>query len=318
MNKYSIAISNFFDIIYLKLGDEMKKKTAISYVLLAGILWGVISLFINKLNEYGLSGIEISLLRVSSCSVIMFFFLLIYDKSLLKIKLKDVWLFIGTGIISLTLFSMCYFTTIINVEASIAVCLLYTSPIFVMIFSAFLFKEKINVQKIIAIILTIGGCIFISGIAGNGIKMTPTAFLIGLCSGFFYALYSIFGRYATDKYSPFTITFYTFVFATIGFLIIIRPTHAIKVMINEPKSIIYALLSSVLCAILPYIFYTFGLKHLNTSEAGILVAVEPLVGCVVGIVAFNETTSFLKILGIILILSSIIILSIEPKKLRKQ
>lgn len=291
----------------------MNKKTAISYVLIAGILWGVISIFINKLNEYGLSGIEISLLRVSMCSVIMFFVLLIYDKSLLKIKIKDIWMFVGTGIISLTLFSMCYFTTIINVEASIAVTLLYTSPIFITLFSAVLFKEKINIQKIIAIVLTVGGCVLISGMLGNGMKMTIGQFLIGLCSGFFYALYSIFGRYATKKYSPFTITFYTFVFATIGFLIIIRPTHAISVMKAEPNSIIYAIASAIFCAILPYIFYTFGLKYLNTSEAGILVAVEPLVGAVVGIIIFNETSGVLKILGIILILASIIILSLEHK-----
>lgn len=294
----------------------MKKKTAILLVMLAGVLWGIISLFINALKDNGLSAIEINLLRVSMCAILMFFFLLIYDKELLKIKLKDIWMFIGTGIISLTLFSLCYFTTIINVEASIAVALLYTSPIFVMLFSSVLFKEKITIQKIIAIILTVCGSVFISGMIGNGIKLSISQFLIGVGAGFFYALYSIFARYATEKYNPLTITFYTFVFSTIGFLFIVRPNHALSILANKPTTIIIAIFSAIVCGILPYIFYTFGLKNLNTTEAGILVAVEPLVGSVVGIIAFNETTNTLKIIGILLILSSIIILSIEPKKLR--
>lgn len=295
----------------------MNKKTATISVILAGVLWGIISIFVNALTTYGFSSTEISFLRVLSCAILMLGFLLVYDKRLLKINIRDIWMFIGTGIVSLTLFSYCYFTTIINVEASIAVSLLYTSPIFVMLFSAVLFKEKITVKKIVAIALTVGGCALVSGMIGSGAKMGLKALLIGIGAGLFYALYSIFGRYATEKYHPFTITFYTFLFATIGFLFIVKPVNTVNSLMQAPKAILIVIISGILCGILPYIFYTAGLKRLDTTVAGVLVAVEPLVGSVVGIIGFKESANILKILGIVLILSSIVVLSIEPKKQAK-
>lgn len=291
----------------------MNKKTATFSVILAGALWGIISIFVNILKGFGFTSTDISFLRVLTCAVLMFIFLVIYDRKLLKFRLKDIWMFIGTGIISLTLFSLCYFTTIINIEASVAVSLLYTSPVFVMLFSAVLFKEKITVKKIIAIILTVAGCAFISGMIGSGTKMGIKALLIGIGSGLFYALYSIFGRYATAKYHPFTITFYTFVFAIIGFLPFVKPVDIIQILGSDVKAIIISIVSGLICGVLPYVFYTLGLKHLDTTVAGVLVAVEPLVGCVVGIIGFHESSDALKILGIGLILASILLLNIERK-----
>lgn len=292
----------------------MNKKFATLLVILAGALWGIISIFVNMLKGFGFSSVEISFMRVLSCAVLMLLFLLIYDKNLLKINIKDIWMFVGTGIVSLTLFSYCYFTTIVNVEASIAVSLLYTSPIFVMLFSAVLFKEKITAKKIIGIVLTVLGCALISGMLGSGANMGIKALLIGIGAGLFYALYSIFGRYATAKYHALTITFYTFVFATIGFLFIVKPVNTARLLISSPRAIIVVIVSGILCGILPYIFYTAGLKQLDTTVAGVLVAVEPLVGCIVGIIGFKESSNALKLIGIALILSSIIILSIEHKK----
>ena len=107
-------------------------------------------------------------------------------------------MFIGTGIISVSLFNICYFYTIINSEASLAVVLLYTSPVFVVLISAVLFKEKINLNKIIALILSFAGCVFTAGILG-GIKVRPFIIVTGVASGLFYALYSIFGKFALKK-----------------------------------------------------------------------------------------------------------------------
>lgn len=64
-------------------------------------------------------------------ATVMVLFLALTRRDLLKIKLRHIWYFIGTGIISLALFNLCYFTVIELSQASIAVVLLYTSPIFV-------------------------------------------------------------------------------------------------------------------------------------------------------------------------------------------
>lgn len=278
----------------------------------AGILWGIISIFIKGMSAAGFSSIQVMFLRGIISAIMMFLFLLFTDKEALKIKICDVWMFIGTGVISLTFFSLCYFTSILQLGTSIAVILLYTSPIFILIFSRFLFKEKITILKLCALILTFVGCIFVSGI-GGGSGINLKGFLIGLCAGLGYGLYSIFSRYALEKYSSLTVTFYTFVFSSIC---ILPFCHISQIFfLFDTKSILLSVGIALFCTVLPYILYTFGLSGLETGKAAIFVTVEPLVGTIIGFFLWHEEVSFLKITGIILIFISIILCSITRENI---
>lgn len=278
--------------------------------ILAGILWGIISIFLKNLAGAGLSSLQIMFIRAALSAFLMMFFLLLKNKELLKFKIKDIWMFIGTGVISLTFFTICYFTTILEVGTSIAVILLYTSPIFILIMSLFLFGEKLTPVKIIALIATFAGCILVSGIAG-GEQISIKGFFIGICAGFGYALYSIFSRYALRKYNSLTVTFYTFVFSSISLIPFIHIT-SIPSMVT-PKITFLAFGIALICTVLPYILYTYGLTGLETGKAAILVTVEPLVGTLVGIFLWKENITFVKLFGIILILTAIIILGKKEK-----
>ena len=125
----------------------MKKYGPAIAVILAGCLWGVINIFVKKLSAAGLDSLQIALGRLAGAAILFSLFLLIRDPSGFRIDLKDIWMFIGTGVISVVFFSLCYFYTMIRGQASVAVVLLYTSPVFVMLFSALLFKERIKINE---------------------------------------------------------------------------------------------------------------------------------------------------------------------------
>lgn len=284
----------------------MKSSFYSMCAILAGILWGIISIFLKGLYAVGFSALQVMFIRGLFSSFFMAIFLFIKDKNLLKINLKDIWMFLGTGVISLTFFSLCYFYTILESGASVAVILLYTSPIFVLLMSVLFFKEKITFVKIIALILTFAGCVLVSGIGGQG-GLSAKGFFIGLCAGFGYALYSIFSRIALKKYDSLTVTFYTFLFSAIS-IIPFCSISQIPQMINV-KTLLFSVGISVLCTVLPYIFYTVGLSGLETGKAAILVTVEPLVATLIGFFIWKEQVSVFKIIGIIAILVSILLLS---------
>lgn len=290
---------------------KINPKISALLVIFAGVLWGVTSIFVKGLDGFGLNSMEIGVLRTGICTALLFFIILIYKPSLFKIRLRDIWMFIGTGLFSLVFFSICYFKTIVDAGPSIAVSLLYTSPIWVMLFSAVLFKEKLTAQKIIAIPIAVLGCALTTGIIGAGASLTPQIIITGLLSGIGYALYSVFGRYATEKYSSLTITFYTFLFAFIGFMCFTKPGEIVQKCTADSKVILFAVLIAVVSSLLPYIFYTIGLNNMEASVAAVLVAVEPLVGCIIGITVFHDSASPSKIIGITLILGSIIFLNIK-------
>lgn len=73
-------------------------------------------------------------------------------------------------------------------------------------------------------------------------------------------------------------------------------------------NLIYILGISVLCTILPYILYSYGLSGLETGKAAILVTIEPLVGTLIGFLIFKEEFNFIKLIGMLLIFLSVIIL----------
>lgn len=165
----------------------MSKKLSTAFLVLAGALWGCLSIFVSALSDYGFDSKEIGFIRISLCTLMLLVIILIRDRSLLRVQLRDMWMFVGTGIISVTLFSYCYFTTVINVEAGIAASLLYTSPVFVMLFSAVLFRERITAQKIAAIVLTVSGVALVSGMLGSS-ALGALDLIIGIGAGLFYSL----------------------------------------------------------------------------------------------------------------------------------
>ena len=288
-------------------------------ILLAGILWGSMGLFVRGLNADNLKSLEIVEIRSLVSTIIMGLFVLFYDRSLFKIKLKDLWCFIGTGVFSLTFFNLCYFQTILMTSMSVAAILLYTAPIIVVLLSAIFFKEKITGSKVTAMILAFAGCFFVTGLVGNiisggmsGMTLSYKGILIGLGSGLGYALYSIFSRFALERgYGSMTISFYTFLFSSAATMIICKPAPIIGKIISghTSKDILLCAGIALIATVLPYIFYTYGLRGVENGKASIMASVEPVVATIIGIIVFNEHITWDGIIGILMVLSAIVILN---------
>ena len=289
----------------------MKMKATI-FVLTSGALWGCISLFVRRLDAAGLLAMDIACVRMLTGAIGMLAIVLSTDRRLLRIRLRDIWLFVGTGIISVTLFNLCYFTCMMISEASIAVVLLYTSPVFVMLMSAVFFKEKVTKCKILAIVCTFTGCILVSGVLGGSVQLTPFSLMIGISAGFFYATYSIFGRVALNRYDPLTITFYTFAFAAAAGIAFGDVGAAMTAAAADPVLIVWYIGLGIVCTILPYLLYTQGLRRLDPGMAAVFATVEPLVGSMLGIFVYGESVSPAKLAGMALILAAVLLVSFEP------
>lgn len=255
-------------------------------------------------------------IRMVLSALVFSVFIFLYDRKLFKVKLKDLWCFLGTGVVSVATFSFCYFKAIELSSLSQASILLYTAPIFVMLFSMVLFKEKLNFKKVVSIVLAFCGCVFVTGACTGG-SFNFVAVLYGLMSGVCYALYSIFSRFALNrKYSPLTITLYTFIFSGVAstFLIDVKPVC--ELMTHSVSSFLCCVLFALLSSVLPYLTYTLSLKFIKSSTASIIASVEPVVATITGALFFSEMVSFpTGYIGIILVLSAILLLNLKNNEL---
>lgn len=314
------------------MNTDINKKKIINpagiSIVLAGIMWGSMGLFVRGLNADGLESLDIVEIRVLVSSIIMGLFLLFYDRSLFMIKLKDVWCFVGTGVFSLTFFNLCYFKTILMTSMSVAAILLYTAPIIVVLLSAIFFKEKITGLKILAMILTFIGCFFVTGIVESllsggmaAMNLSFKGILIGLGSGLGYALYSIFSRFALEKgYKSVTISFYTFFFSLLATLVIRQPGQIVVKIIagNAMRDLLLCVGIGLITTVFPYLLYTYGLTKIENGKASIMASVEPVVASVFGIVFFHESLTVGGIIGVVLVLAAIILLNVQRENCTKK
>lgn len=287
-----------------------KRNIGPALILLAGCFWGSMGIFVRRLGAYGFTSIQIVSIRVTLAALAFCLLQLVRDRSGFRLSPRDILLFLGLGFGSILFFTVCYFTAIEMMPLSTAAILLYTSPIWIMLMSALFFREKLTGLKLLALTLAFAGCVLVSGISGEGV--TLAGLLFGLGSGLGYGLYSILGTVALRKYSPFTVTTWTFLFAAAGSLLICRPADMLAKFAaapNLPALLLFCLVTALVTAVVPFLAYTLGLRTVEASRAGILATVEPMVATLIGILVFSEPLTPLSGLGMALILAAVVLLN---------
>ena len=290
--------------------EKARRNIGPALILLAGCFWGSMGIFVRRLTAYGFSSIQIVEIRVTLAALIFCILLLIRDPAGFRISVKDIPLFLGLGFGSILFFTVCYFTAITMMPLSTAAILLYTSPIWIMLMSVLFFREKLTGRKLLALALAFAGCVLVSGVSGEG--MTLPGLLVGLGSGIGYGLYSILGTVALRRYSPYTVTTYTFAFAALGAWLICRPAEMLAKFAAAPDLpglVFFCFLTALVTAVIPFLAYTLGLQTVEASRAGILATVEPLVATLIGVAVFSEPLTLLSGLGMLLILAAVVLLN---------
>lgn len=288
----------------------MRKR--IAAILCAGCLWGFMGYFTRNLAALNFESPDILVVRLSVAGALFGVTILVTDPSMLKIRLQDIWCFLGSGICSLLFFTYCYFQAIKLTSMSTAAVLLYTAPSMVMLMSLVLFREKLTAQKAGALVLAFAGCCLVSGAVGGGQDVSAAGIIYGLCSGFGYALYSIFARFAIDRgYDSRTINFYSCVIAVAGAAIIWGLKEPFGLMFESGKNVIWCVGTGIISCYLPYLLYTYGLAGVEPGKASVMASLEPAVATVVGAVVFHEKLTVPGAAGIALVLLAIVLLNIK-------
>ena len=294
----------------------MKNKISTLLPIIAGALWGSVGVFVRGFTNGNIDNVSILVMRVLFAAIMMFVFIAIKDKSLLKINLKDVWVFACGGIVAMFGMNFCYNNAINSLSLSLAGVLLALSPVFVMFLAAIFFKEKITARSIVCMIFALIGCTMASGVIGGGeIAFSTSGILFGIAAAFFYGLTSIFSKIAMEKgYHALTMTFYSMLILAI----VLLPFADWKlvgeyVMVSPANNIIFILMHSLCTAVLPYLLYNLALSNVDASLASILVAgAEPSAAMIFGIIFFAEMPSVVSILGLVVTIVALTILVIKP------
>ena len=288
------------------------KKYDIS-ILAAGCFWGVIGLFTRSLGNFGVDSGGILIIRSGGCAVLFTLWALIQNPGLLKIKWKDLWLFLFFGLGSTLFFTYCYYRSIELGSLSAACTLMYSAPVFVMVISLFVFREKFSQRKLLALLCAVMGCCLVSGVLEGASKLSLAGVVFGLLAGIGYACYSVCIKALSNRgYETVTINAWGWILCTLGGIAIWGVAPAAP-MFQSGAAFALGLGIIIVSGFLPALLYSYGLRGEEAGKGAVMASVEPVVASVMGIFVFHETPTVLSLLGIALVLGAVVILNTGEK-----
>lgn len=286
--------------------------------IISGAMWGSAGIFVRKLTELGMNSYTVVSVRVVLAVLILAVGLGIYDKDLLKIKLKDLWIFVAGGVVGMFGLNICYNFAISELSLSLAAVLLSLSPVFVLFMAAILFKEKITPKKVICMTIAIAGCVLASGVleAASTMRWSVKGIIVGTIGAFFYGLYGIISKTAMERgYHAFTTTFYCLFMVMLVVIPLTNWKLVTNVVVANPvKMSVFLVIHSLCTSVLPYILYTFSIRYIDAGMASILASGEPVAAMIFGVIFFSEIPTVLSVVGIVLVIVALALLSMPDKK----
>ncbi len=289
-------------------------KIAIFMPLAAGACWGASGIFVRTLGAADFDSVTVMFSRAITGSFLVFLFLLFYDKSLLKIRLRHLPLFVSLAINGYLLMNTCYNYTVGKLTLSLASVLLGLCPIFVLLLGAILFREKITLAKVCCMLAALTGCALLAGVFEKDAEVTWSlvGILSGLGSAFFNAIYTINSKQlSTAGYNALTINFYAFFLTALALLPFADFEMFTGFVTADPAhGIAFYLAQALVTSIMPNFLYTSSMERVDSGSASILsCGAEPVSAMIFGILIYSEIPSALGIIGMIITISALGVLT---------
>ena len=251
-------------------------------IVLAAALWALLGVFTLGLLDVGVGAMEIAFWRAVIAGVL--FIVHAYFVGGLKLRNpRDGAIFVGFGLVGITLFFIALTLAIEAGGISLAIVLLYTAPVFVIILARIFLQEAITAVKLTAVAMVIVGValVALSG-GGPGVRVSVTSVFWGIVAGLGYSSFYIIGKYLLTHYKPVTVYAFILPVGALGILPFVE---------FGPKSTTaWALLVgvSVLSTYLAYLVYYTGLRRAEASRAVLVASLEPVIAATLAAVIFGE------------------------------
>jgi DME family drug/metabolite transporter len=289
--------------------DVVNVRSGTIFVVLAAALWATLGLFYRHLiGDYGLAPLTIAFYRAAVGCACLLAGLLALRPALLRVRAGDLAFFAAMGLGPIALFYVVYIYAIDLAGVATAAVLLYTAPAIVTVASWRLYGESLTPRKMAALSVTFAGCLLVARAYDPAlVRLNLPGILFGLASGLTYALYSILGKRAIQRYSMWTVMVYSLAFGTL-FLLPLQSPAAIASAIANPESAALLLLLGLGPTLAAFGLYTAALTRLPAGTASIIATLEPFMATALAFFFLGETLAVPQMLGGALILGAVMLL----------
>jgi drug/metabolite transporter (DMT)-like permease len=278
-------------------------------VLLAVSFWGGSASLAKWLILNRFDTLIITQTRSSLSFVLMALFFLFTDRSVFRIRLKDLHKFILLGVVGIAITNFTYYYTAKESTVATAILLQYTAPIWVTLYAVLVSREEsFNGLKALSLLLALAGCyLAVTGGSGVDVHLHGWAAVTGPSSAFTFAFLMVYTRRVSREYPIWTLLIYMFGIAAI-FWLFVNPPWAIAARgySTADWGILWAF--AVVSILIPHTAFTTSLKLLEASTVSIAGTLEPVIAIVIAAAALNETLTAMQMLGAAGVVAAVLLL----------
>ncbi|MBW6467852.1 MAG: DMT family transporter [Coriobacteriia bacterium] len=247
--------------------------------------------------------------RAFSAFAVLIVYLVVSRRYALRISRRELPFFALFGVVGLAGVHFTYFKAISHTNVATAILLEYLAPVLVLIVSVIFLGQQLTWTLPTGVGLSILGCALVVGaIGGDGLAVSPEGIAWGLASAVFFAAYSLMGRYAARRFSPWTTLVYGLGFASVFWMLYLRGPAGVSDAFATPTSTAAVLFIAVASTIIPFAAFLKALHYIDPTRATIVATLEPVIAGLVAFLALGETFGPVQILGGVLVLGAIMLI----------
>jgi drug/metabolite transporter (DMT)-like permease len=180
------------------------------------------------------------------------------------------------------------------------------TPAFILVFAAALLKERVTWVKVAAVGIATAGVLLVVE-QPNGFRLEARAFwgdVFLLVAGITWALYTVLGRLAANRYPPVTVTTYATLFGILWVLPVIPLELRGMAWRPFPSAVWWGILYlGVVSTALAFYLWNKGFTLLDASTGSLFFFAQPVVGAVLGWLLLGEVLTARFLLGTAVIIA---------------
>lgn len=224
-------------------------------------------------------------------------------KHLLKMSLRDAVVGCGIGLL-FTCTMVTEFFGLVTTDISVAAILENTAIVMVPIIAAVVSRRLPDLWTLVCCLLALGGVVAMSW-TGATLHLAVGEWLL-LLAAFFYASSIVAMARLTHGCDALLVGFFQIV--TMGVLSLtgsfLFESPSLPTQLLTYECLIYL---AVVCSSFGFTLQPLAQTYCSAETAGLLCALSPLIGMVLGVVVLGEPLTVLRIVGLVLILSAILL-----------
>lgn len=294
----------------------MRDKKFLPYItiIIAVIFWGVSYISTDICLNY-MEPITLSLIRCLTAAIILFVVWKIKHPKM-KIHKNHILRLFMSGTIGMACYSVAEFYGVKFTSPAVAAIILAAIPIFSLIAERFINSKRLNTAKIAGVVLSLFGVAMVMGIGLEDVSEGGR--VIGYISMFLAAASWVIYNYISiplyEHYSPFTITTFQMIFATIVLVPVFIASGEPLPQINT-TIVVNILFLAGLCSAVGFSLYMYTLRSLGMVTTTLFINIQPLITVLASMIILNEFLNINQVFGGILVIGAVYLSTYQKRNL---